>query len=132
MTGRSTFLSVLFAGALAAGCWGTVRGGAYVTSPDLVYIGPDVQVVADYDQPVFYADNVYWRYDGGVWYQSPSHDRGWVRSERVPPRVRNIDHPEGYVHYRAHGRAGAPGQQDRGDGHDNGHGHGEGHGEGHH
>ena len=72
-----------------------------VGQPGLVEIQPGVQVVqADYDYPVFYSDNLYWRYDGGTWYSSRWHDRGWATSYSVPARVRGIDRPYGYAHYR--------------------------------
>jgi hypothetical protein len=62
---------IIFAVALSAGCAGTVGYSASVSSdgygPDLVYAAPGVQVIADYDEPIFYADNFYWRFDGGTW-----------------------------------------------------------------
>lgn len=93
--------------ALAGGCVvsGTMRTHAYVTTPDMVEINSGVYVIQDYDQPVFYSDSYYWRYDGGVWYRSGYYDRGWYRVDVVPTRVRTIDHPYGYVHYRGNGRA---------------------------
>ena len=72
-------------------------------APAMVEVEPGVQVIEDYDQPVFYSDSLYWRYDGGVWYSSRYHDRGWYRNDRVPERVHHIDRPETYRHYRAGG-----------------------------
>ena len=100
MTLRSIFF-VLGASILAAGCDGTVHTSAYVSSPDLVEVGPDVEVVADYDYPVFYSGAYYWRYDGGVWYRSHVHDGGWVRASNVPVAVLHVDRPASYAHYRA-------------------------------
>ena len=94
--------SALLAGLLAgAGCYGTteVRGTAYATTPRMEYIGPDVQVVADYDYPVFYSNNYYYRYDNGVWLSSRYHDRGYVRASVVPSAVMRIDRPYAYVRY---------------------------------
>jgi hypothetical protein len=105
-------VSALITAALATGCYGTV--GARVSTPDLVYIGPNVQVVSDFDYPVFYSDSAYWRYDGGVWYQSRSHDRDWVRTVNVPVAVRQVDRPEVYVHYHADGRDQRGGGEHRG------------------
>ena len=95
---------ILFAvvfSSLAGGCLvsGTVRTRAYV-EPELVYVSPGVQVVYDYDEPVFYSDGYYWRYQGNVWYRSSYHTHGWVRWRNVPTAVVRIDHPRGYVHYR--------------------------------
>jgi len=98
---RSIPALALALGLGAAGCYGTttVRGTAYTSTPDLEYIGPDVQVVADYDRPVFYSQNYYWRYDDGVWLRSPYHDRGWARVTTVPRAVLSIRTPGAYVHY---------------------------------
>jgi hypothetical protein len=105
---RRTILLVLAAGALVTGCYahGDVgaSGGYYATasSPDLVYVSPGVQVIADYDEPVFYADNFYWRYYGNVWYRSSYHTGGWV--VYTPPRaVLSIRSPYAYSHYRPAG-----------------------------
>ena len=99
---RNAILIALFAG--MAGCAGTTSGevGVYATTPNLVYLDNGVQVVSDYDYPVFYSDNAYWMYRGGYWYRSPYWDRGWVAtySYDVPYRIRTIDRPYAYAHYR--------------------------------
>lgn len=101
---RITLLSVLTAAALAAGCAGTVGYSASVSSqgPDLVYAAPGVQVIADYDEPIFYSDTFYWRFSGGTWYRSRSYSGGWVYAT-PPPAVRRIERPHEYVHYRPQG-----------------------------
>jgi hypothetical protein len=71
--------------------------------PDLVDVGGGVQVIADYDEPVFYSDNFYWRFYGGTWYRSNAYNRGWVVYNDVPYSVRRIDRPHAYVHYRPQG-----------------------------
>jgi len=95
--------TVLIAG-LATGCAGTY--GATVTDdgygPDLVYAAPGVQVIADYDEPIFYSDGLYWRYYGGTWYRSPYYTSGWVVAA-PPPAIRRIDRPHAFVHYRPQG-----------------------------
>lgn len=87
-----------------AGCAGTVGYSATVSAPapQLVEVKPGVWVVADYDQPVFYANDVYWRYDNGVWYRS-SYLGGWaaVSVDVVPRSVVVIDRPARYRRYRA-------------------------------
>jgi hypothetical protein len=67
---------------------------------DLVEIQPGVEVVADYGVPIFFADDFYWRLDGGIWYQSTWYGGGWYRAAHVSPRVAGIGHPERYTHYR--------------------------------
>ena len=80
---RGTILSgLLFAATALGGCYasgdvgyratyssGYSSGGGdvYVSTPDLVSISPGVQVVADYDEPVFYTDGFYWRYYNNAW-----------------------------------------------------------------
>jgi hypothetical protein len=101
------FKALLFS-AVLAGCTGSsaVRysASAQVSTPELVEIEPGVMVVADYDEPVFYTEGVYWRYYGGVWYRSPYYNRSWVRVSVPPVAVRRIQRPEVYVHYRANVR----------------------------
>jgi hypothetical protein len=83
-------LTIVFASVLASGCYATASTGyggtvtATTVAPDLVYVSPGVQVIADYDEPVFYADGFYWRETGGVWYRSSYHTHGW--SYYAPPR----------------------------------------------
>lgn len=106
---RHPLLHAVASSLLLLGCAGSGTGtvhysaSAQVTTPEMVYIDEDVQVVADYHEPVFYTDNYYWRYDNGVWYRSDNHVRGWVRVEVVPPRIRRIDRPQVYVRYRGRG-----------------------------
>jgi len=104
---RFTLPAILAAAALAVGCTGTIRSRGTVTAstyaPDLVYVSPGVSVIADYDEPVFYSDNYYWRADNyGRWYRSSYYDRGW--SYASPPRaVLSIRSPQSYRHYRPSG-----------------------------
>jgi hypothetical protein len=102
--------SILSAGVGLAACGsggGAVYGGsvsagvAYGADPELVEIQPDVWVVEGYDEPVFYSDNSYWRFSGGIWYRSSYYDRGWVTVYDVPYRLRSIDRPTAYVRYHA-------------------------------
>lgn len=108
---RLLLLGLFSAGLAATGCY--ADAGYYgpttavaVAGPNMVYVdgAPGVQVVADYDYPVFYSDGLYWRYDGGIWYSSRWHDRGWGRSYNVPVGVRGIREPGMYAHY--HGNVG--------------------------
>ena len=68
------------------------RGGVH-TSVGGQPLRPGVQVVADYDEPVFYSDNFYWRYDSGNWYRSPYYNRAWVSVSAPPVAVRQIQRP---------------------------------------
>jgi hypothetical protein len=102
---QSKLRMVLVAALLLPGCYAGVstQGAAYAAGPELVVVSPGVEVVADYDRPIFYADGLYWWSSGGVWYQSNWYGGGWVRARHVSPRVYVIAHPEHYAHYRPHG-----------------------------
>jgi hypothetical protein len=101
---RSTILAtVLLAAGLMTGCAATVTADAY--PPDLVYAAPGVQVIADYNEPIFYSDGFYWRFYGGGWYRSTYYTGGWVYA-RPPAAVMRIDRPYAYVHYRPVGYVG--------------------------
>jgi hypothetical protein len=69
---------------------------------DMVAVAPGVQVIADYDEPVFYNDGYYWRYYGNTWYRSRSWTGGWAHYS--PPRaIVSIRRPSAYVRYRPSG-----------------------------
>ncbi len=54
-----------------------VQAEVVVEQPDLVEVSPGIQVIADYDQPIFFLGRrLYWRNDGGIWYSSRVHTGG--------------------------------------------------------
>ena len=97
--------TLLLCSALLAGCYSeepdvAYGGGVAVDgAPGLVEVSPGVDVIADYDYPVFYSDGAYWRYDGGIWYQSTYWGGGWGVAYNVPYGVRGIRNPAGYAHW---------------------------------
>jgi hypothetical protein len=100
--------SLLIAAALAA-CGGsgyyTTSGSVSVTArsaPDMAYVSDGVYVIADYDEPIFYADGYYWYNANGYWYRSSNYTTGWVFVDRPTYRVARIRNPYAYVHYRPH------------------------------
>lgn len=105
MLRTSLILGGLLALGVTTGCYARAGGGVTATysTPDLVYVSPGVQVVANYDYPVFYSSGYYWRYNSGVWLRSPYWNRGFVRVRTVPVRVRGIRNPHRYVRVRARG-----------------------------
>jgi len=110
MKSISSLLFVLLVGGCAAS--GSARYNASVTTPRLVYVSAGVQVIEDYDEPIFYSSNMYWRYDGGVWYQSRYHTSGWVRVTSPPAPILRIERPAMYVHYRGSAHANAAARAD--------------------
>lgn len=101
-------LAFLLSASLAA-CAGTaeVRYSSGVTDPELVAMDtdPDVMVVANADEPVFFSDNSYWLFRDNLWYRSGSHRGGWVRADQPPEHVRRIERPAAYVHFRHNANA---------------------------
>ncbi|HEX4416727.1 MAG TPA: hypothetical protein VH165_02460 [Kofleriaceae bacterium] len=104
--------SLLMSSMLVAGCYAEDQaqpqyaGGAEEDdNGDLVEISPGVEVVADYDEPIFFSDGFYWANRGGVWYSSGWYRGGWTRADRVPEHVRGISNPERFAHYRPAGYA---------------------------
>lgn len=104
-----TLASLLLAGALAA-CAGQaeVHYSGDASTPELVAMDgdPDVMIVANADEPMFYSDHAYYLYRDRQWYRSSSHRHGWTREDQPPLAVQRIHRPTAYVHYRH--RAGAP------------------------
>lgn len=100
----------MFALLIGAGCSGGGTVGYYGSAtatvaapfPDMVYVSPGVQVIADYDEPVFYTDGYYWRYYDSTWYRSHTWTGGWVYASPPRPLLR-IDRPHRYVRYRPQG-----------------------------
>ena len=72
-------------------------------TPDLVEAAPGVQVVADYDTPVFFNSGRYWRHNDGGWYSSSVYTGGWELNAAPPSVIVSIDRPERFVHYRPSG-----------------------------
>jgi hypothetical protein len=96
---RIIFSIALAAAPFVVSCAGEVAYSADVATPPVTENVEGVQVVAaDYDYPVFYQDNFYWRLDGGAWYRSNSYSGGWARAE-APERLRRVDRPERFAHY---------------------------------
>lgn len=106
---RTTFVRGLLVAALAlpiAGCAPVEYRGAVAvaaTTPDLVYVAPGVQVIADYGEPIFYSDGFYWWSLGGVWYRSGTYTGGWISVSMPPAAVVQIREPYRYRHYRPSG-----------------------------
>jgi len=108
---RRYLIPILLSFASACAGRATYTTTATYDEPDLVYAEPGVQVVADYNEPVFYSDNYYWRYNDGRWYRSNYYNRGWsistpsvtVSRIRSPERYRHY-RPAGYVAHRGHRR----------------------------
>ena len=69
--------------------------------PALVVIEPGVQVVEDYDDEVFFVDNLYWCRRGDRWYRSHDHRGNWVVVEHTAVPVSIVRYAPGqYRHWR--------------------------------
>src|SRR5687767_3645754 len=73
---------------LTANCGGSVgpklSGNVRVADNRLLPVNPDVKVVADADQPVFFARGSYWLFNDGKWWRAASTGGTW-RYEANPP-----------------------------------------------
>jgi hypothetical protein len=100
---RSKLVLLLLCGAIASGCTsrGYYRGSVAVSAstPDLAYVAPGVYVIANYDEPIFYADGYYWYPYDGIWYRSRTYTGGWTYSS-PPVAVARIGTPYAYRYYR--------------------------------
>src|SRR4051812_49819797 len=86
------------AAVLGIGCAATVASDGYY-GPDLVTVSPGVQVIADYDEPIFYSDGYYWRQYGGGWDPASYYTGG--RAYAPPPLASlPIHQAPPHVHYR--------------------------------
>ena len=97
---RTIVLTLVLA---VASCGGVVRGTVGVSTPDLVYVAPGVNVVANYDQSIFFADGFYWWYLDGLWYRSTYYTGGWAYVASPPPVIVRIGDPVRYRYYRPSG-----------------------------
>ena len=81
----------------------TATSTATIDTPDLVEVSPGVQVVADYDESVFYSGGAYWRWSDDGWYRSDNYAGGWAYAGAAPEAVVRINRPSAFVHYRPGG-----------------------------
>ena len=104
----AVFVAIVGPAIFASGCAARVYSTPPPTAPlpygpELVYAGPGVQVIADYSEPIFYADGFYWRSYGGHWYRSPYYTGGWAYYPSPPVVITRIQRPHQYSHYRPYG-----------------------------
>lgn len=104
--------------------------------PPLVVVTPGVQVVADFDEEVFFVDGFYWYRREGNWFRARDHRGDWVLMKTGVPVVL-VDVPSGkYRRYKAKGHTEPvraykhkhDKDEHRGKGHKKGKGHGKGKG----
>jgi hypothetical protein len=102
---RRSIMCLLICVGTGAGCAGTTYGVSATTGygygydPYLAYVSPGVYALTNWDVPVFYSNNLYWRYYNNNWYRSPYYTHGWVRGY-PPTAVRGIRQPWAYRYYR--------------------------------
>ncbi len=97
-------LTLILSATLAAACAGQNEDrveyatSSNTTSPVLVAISPEVEVVADAKEPVFRANNAYWLYRGDRWYRSADLYGGtWMQIGTPPRALASIGDPQQYV-----------------------------------
>ncbi len=103
---RTHILATILGTLLTAGC--AAEYGVVETSPaygpELVDVQPGVQVIADWNEPIFFVGGMYWRYYDNTWYRSTYYTGGWAYAA-PPPVLLHVDRPHRYVHYRPYGWA---------------------------
>ena len=91
--------SLLFLG-LAGGCVASGQAGYTATGtvsvPEMVVISPGVQVIADYNEPIFYSDSYYWRQENGYWLRSRTHSVFRTEPSRLSLSQNNLRDSEGH------------------------------------
>lgn len=93
------FLTAVFVSACAV--QPEVHYSSHAERPELVAIdrSPDVRVVVNADEPIFFTANAFWLYRHDTWWKSSSYRIGWVRADSPPERVTRISQPSQYIHY---------------------------------
>jgi hypothetical protein len=93
------FLTAVFVTACAAQPEVHYSGDA--ARPQLLALehAPDVRVVVNSDEPIFFTDSTFWLYRNDTWWRSSSYRTGWVRADSPPERVTRISQPSQYIHY---------------------------------
>lgn len=86
-------------GCYPAGGVAYTRAGFAVT-PDLVPVGGGVSVIANYGEPIFFANNFYWWPTSRGWYRSRRYTGGWQFDPRPPVAVARIQSPYRYRNFR--------------------------------
>lgn len=94
------FAAIVLSATLAGGC---VVREPRATTPDLAYVAPGVHVIANYGEPIFYADGFYWWNYDGYWYRSTHYTGGWAYTPYPPSVLLSIHDPYRYRYYRPHG-----------------------------
>lgn len=70
------------------------------SEPQFVAIAPEVSVIVDHEEPIFYSDNFYWRETNGAWYRSTRYDGDWSYYASPPYAVRSLERRDSYRRYR--------------------------------
>jgi len=101
---RSLLLALalsLVATAGSSGCAGSAHTSTTVVTPRLILVSPGVWVVSDYHREIFFYNDFYWWYSGGIWYRSLHYYDGFVRVSVTPAPLVRLHHRNRYIHYKA-------------------------------
>jgi hypothetical protein len=91
--------ALLFTMTACAGSTEVMYRAPLPQTTSMVEVQPGVYVVADQEEPVFYANRFYWRYHDNGWYRTTGTD-DWIRIGRPPQVVLSIREPQRYQRYR--------------------------------
>ena len=68
---------------------------AMTEDPPVVFIEPEIYVVPNSHQEIFFTHGFYWTERGGYWYQRSKNHKRWNRADRVPEKLVKM-----HGHYR--------------------------------
>jgi hypothetical protein len=103
---HGTLRAILIAALATGGCYAETEPAYLSTTyagpaqPALVDTDDGVQVIADYQEPIFFYNGFYWHNYGGNWYHARDYHRGWVSARGgVPGRIAGIRNPGRYRNF---------------------------------
>ena len=91
--------TLVIALSLAGGCYVETVPTVDVAARPLANVAPGVDVVAGTN--VYFADDAYWYWDGGLWYRSAYWGGPRISVDVVPPVLARLSHPVIYPHFGA-------------------------------
>ncbi len=98
----TTRIATLLLATALAGCAVQHRYTGQVTVRDtsLVAIEPEVKVVADAEEPMFFAEHSYYLFHDGAWHRGESVRGPWVLDTKPPAAVLRISQPYAYTRFK--------------------------------
>jgi len=99
----TTRIAALLLATAIGGCAVQHRYTGQVTVRDssLVAIEPDIKVVADAEEPMFFANSSYYLFHDGAWHKSAGVNGPWQLDRKPPGAVLRMTQPYAYTRFKA-------------------------------